>query len=77
VAAIVGNEDGAHAASAQIFQALNDVGWTIPAVGVCYWVGEAMGSTDFKDLAETPEMVSKTANMVASNATHLAKLLQA
>ena len=73
----MGNEDGAHAASAQIFQALNDVGWTIPAVGVCYWVGEAMGSTDFKDLAETPEMVSKTANMVASNATHLAKLLQA
>jgi multimeric flavodoxin WrbA len=36
VTAIVGNEDGAHAASSQIFQALNDVGWTIPAVAACY-----------------------------------------
>lgn len=75
VAAIVGNEDGAHASSAQIFQALNDVGWTIPAVAACYWVGEAMGSTDFKDLDETPEAVSKTAKMLASNAAHLAGLL--
>jgi hypothetical protein len=72
VAAIVGNEDGARFVSAQIFQALNDVGWTIPAVGVCYWVGEAMESTDFKDLEETPEMVSKTAKMLASNVVHLA-----
>jgi multimeric flavodoxin WrbA len=76
VAAIVGNEDGAHFASAQIFQALNDVGWTIPAVAACYWVGEAMGSIDFKDLDETPEMVSKAAKMVASNAVHLATLLK-
>ena len=76
VAAIVGNEDGAHFASAQIFQALNDVGWTIPAVAACYWVGEAMGSTDFKDLDETPKMVAKTAKMVASNAVHLASLLK-
>lgn len=75
VAAIVGNEDGAHFCSAQIFQALNDVGWTIPAVAACYWVGEAMGSTDFKDLDATPEMVSKTAKMLAGNATHLAGLL--
>jgi len=76
VAAIVGNEDGAHAASSQIFQALNDVGWTIPAVAACYWVGEAMGSVDFKDLKETPEMVGKTAKMVAGNAAHLARLLK-
>ena len=77
VAAIVGNEDGAHFCSAQIFQALNDVGWTIPAVAACYWVGEAMGSSDFKDLDEVPEMVTKTAAMVAANASHLAGLLQA
>lgn len=77
VAAIVGNEDGAHFSSAQLFQSLNDVGWTIPAVAACYWVGEAMGATDFKDLKSTPRMVSKTANMVASNAAHLANLLKA
>jgi len=76
VTAIVGNEDGAHFSSAQLFQALNDVGWTIPAVAACYWVGEAMGSTDFKDLQEAPEMVTKTAKMLASNAAHLAGLLK-
>lgn len=75
VAAIVGNEDGAHFCSAQMFQALNDVGWTIPAVGACYWVGEAMGSVDFKDLKATPNKVKETAKMVASNAAHLAGLL--
>src|SRR3546814_19846954 len=63
VVAIVGNEDGAHAISAQLFQALNDVGWTIPAVAACYWVGEAMGSVVFKDLGETREPVDKTAKM--------------
>ncbi|MNK43137.1 NADPH-dependent FMN reductase [compost metagenome] len=76
VAAIVGNEDGAHATSAQLFQALNDVGWTIPAVGACYWVGEAMGSTDFHDLPQTPEAVAKTAKMLAANAAHLAAVLK-
>lgn len=76
VAAIVGNEDGAHFSSAQLFQSLNDTGWTIPAVAACYWVGEAMGSVDFQDLDETPEKVTKTAKMVASNAAHLAGLLK-
>ncbi len=76
VAAIVGNEDGAHWSSAQLFQSLNDTGWTIPAVAACYWVGEAMHGTDFKDLDETPDKVRQTAGMVAGNAAHLAKLLQ-
>jgi multimeric flavodoxin WrbA len=77
VAAIVGNEDGAHWSSSQLFQTLNDVGWTIPAVAACYWVGEAMGSTDFKDLKKTPDKVEETAKMVAANAAHLAGLLKA
>jgi multimeric flavodoxin WrbA len=76
VAAIVGNEDGAHFSTAQIFQSLNDVGWTVPAVGAIYWVGEAYGDVDFKDLKETPEKVAKTAKMLAGNAAHLAGLLQ-
>lgn len=77
VAAIVGNEDGAHWSSSQIFQSLNDVGFTIPAVAACYWVGEAMGDVDFKDLDKTPKKVTETAKMVASNAAHLAGLLKA
>lgn len=76
VAAIVGNEDGAHAITASLFQALNDVGWTIPAWGACYWVGEAMRAVDFKDLEHLPRPVSDTAQMLAANAAHLAGLLQ-
>ena len=76
VAAIVGNEDGAHNVASQLFQALNDCGWTIPAVAACYWVGEAMHGTDFKDLEHRPQPVTRTAKMVASNAAHLARLLK-
>ena len=76
VSAIVGNEDGAHWASSQIFQSLNDTGWTIPPVANCYWVGEAMGSTDFKDLKQVPDKITQTAAMVASNAAHLAGVLK-
>ena len=76
VAGIVGNEDGAHRVTADLFQALNDVGWTIPAAAACYWVGEAMHGTDFKDLPQVPDVVQQTAAMLASNTAHLARLLQ-
>jgi len=74
--AIVGNEDGAHLVSAALYQALSDTGWTIPASAVSYWVGEAMGKTDFRDLPQVPEKVEQTAAMAASNAAHLAALLK-
>ncbi|MBB6122379.1 flavodoxin family protein [Sphingobium subterraneum] len=76
VTAIVGNEDGAHRISADLYQALNDVGWTIPAGAVSYWVGEAMGSTDFNELPQVPKIVRSTASMLASNAVHLATMLK-
>lgn len=76
VAAIVGNEDGAHAVAAQLFQGLNDLGWTIPAAAACYWVGEAMGRTDFNQLPAVPDKVTQTATLLASNAAHLARLLK-
>ena len=76
VVAVVGNEDGAHNVSADVFQSLNDTGWTIPAGASCYWVGEAMGSTDFNQLPKTPDKVVETAAMLASNTAHLAKLLK-
>ena len=75
VAATVGNEDGAHMVSAQVFQALSDVGFTIPAGGHAYWVGEAMGSVDFKDLDPVPKKVTDTVATLAANAAHLARLL--
>ena len=72
---VVGNEDGAHHTSAEVFQALNDVGFTIPAQAATYWVGEAMQSVDYKDKAPTPEKTDATTHMLARNATHLATLL--
>jgi multimeric flavodoxin WrbA len=77
VVAVVGNEDGAHHVSAELFQALSDVGFTIPANAVTYWVGEAMGRTDYKDLGIVPEKVVSTTATVARNAAHLAGLLEA
>jgi multimeric flavodoxin WrbA len=75
--AVVGNEDGAHHVSAELFQALNDVGFTIPANAVTYWVGEAMGSVNFVDLEEIPEAVRSTLSLVARNTVHAATLLKA
>jgi len=76
VFAIVGNEDGAHHVTAELAQSLNDVGWTIPAASACYWVGEAMNKKNFIDLPEVPKIIRQTAQMVASNAVHLALLLK-
>ncbi|WP_301361006.1 flavodoxin family protein [Stutzerimonas nitrititolerans] len=73
--AVVGNEDGAHHVVAELYQGLNDVGFTIPANGCTYWVGEAMGSTDYKD-AGPREKTANTNAMLARNAVHLAKLLK-
>jgi multimeric flavodoxin WrbA len=76
VAVVVGNEDGAHHVAAEFQQALTEVGFTIPAGGATYWVGEAMQGTDYKDLEKKPEVVTEWTKMLASNAAHLAKLLQ-
>jgi multimeric flavodoxin WrbA len=76
VIAIVGNEDGAHHSIAEISQALNDTGFTLPANGATYWVGEAMGSVDYNDLDETPEKTAGTTKTLAANAAHLARLLK-
>lgn len=74
--AVVGNEDGAHHVSAEVYQALSDVGFTIPANGVTYWVGEAMQGTDYQDLEQKPEKTQQTTKTLAANAAHLARLLK-
>jgi multimeric flavodoxin WrbA len=73
---VVGNEDGAHHVSAETYQALSDVGFTIPANAVSYWVGEAMHGTDYKDLKGVPDVVKTAIAMLVSNTVHLARLLQ-
>jgi multimeric flavodoxin WrbA len=74
-AVVVGNEDGAHKITADIYQALNDVGFSIPSQGGTYWNGEAMHTVDYKDLDETPEEVAQATATLARNAVHLATLL--
>jgi hypothetical protein len=73
--AVVGNEDGAHHVTAELYQALADVGFTIPANATSYWVGRAIQKTNFIDLKETPGEVVTAGAMLVSNTVHLAKLL--
>jgi multimeric flavodoxin WrbA len=75
IIAVVGNEDGAHHVAAELFQGLSDVGFTIPASGMTYWVGEAMHKTDYKDLPAGSETTNQATATAAANAAHLAQLL--
>ena len=77
VVAVVGNEDGAHHVTAELLQALNDVGFTVPAAGGTYWVGEAMGKVDYQDKHPRPEKTATATATAARNAAHLASLLKA
>ncbi|MDH2416056.1 NAD(P)H-dependent oxidoreductase [Nocardioides sp. CER19] len=74
--AVVGNEDGAHHVAAECQQALNEVGFSLPASGVTYWVGEALGSTDYQDVTPAPEQTTSMTKTVAANTAHLARVLK-
>jgi len=73
--AVVGNEDGAHHVTAEVLQALNDVGFTIAAAASTYWVGEAMGKVDYRDAGPKPDTTGSATKALAANAAHLAHLL--
>jgi multimeric flavodoxin WrbA len=73
--AVVGNEDGAHHVTAEVLQALNDVGFTIPATASTYWVGEAMGKVDYNDAGPKPDTTGRATKSLATNAAHVAHLL--
>lgn len=76
LAAVVGNEDGAHKIVADLFQALNDIGFSIAAQGCTYWNGEAMQGTDYTDLDDVPDAVASATANAARNAVHLATVLR-
>ena len=44
------------------------IGFTIPAGGVTYWVGEAMGEKEYKDFKQAPKAIAEWTPMLASNA---------
>jgi multimeric flavodoxin WrbA len=76
IVVVAGNEDGAHHCAAELIQAMTEVGFTCPAGSVTYWVGEAQGDKEYKDLVKTPKAVADTTAMLASNTAHLARLLK-
>ncbi|MBF6301362.1 flavodoxin family protein [Nocardia amamiensis] len=75
--AVVGNEDGAHKIVADLYQGLNDIGFTIPAQGCTYWNDQAMGGTDYRELDSVPKAVASATATLARNAAHLARVLRA
>ncbi|MFD8205965.1 NADPH-dependent oxidoreductase [Streptomyces sp. NPDC059695] len=66
----VGNEDGANHVSAELFQGLNDVCFSLAANAVTHWVGEAMQGTDYQDLDKTPEKTAATTRIRREQSTH-------
>lgn len=74
--AVVGNEDGAHHVIADLSQGLSEVGFTVPAQGATYWVGEAMHATDYQDLQNTPDVTATATRISVRNTAHLAALLR-
>lgn len=74
---VVGNEDGAHKVVADLSQALNDIGFSIPAQGCTYWNGPTMESTDYNDLDAVPDQVASATAAAARNAARLARTLKA
>jgi multimeric flavodoxin WrbA len=74
--AVVGNGDGAHHVSAELYQALNDTGFSLPPSAVTYWVGEAMQAVDYKDKDPQPEKTAQTTKTLALNCAHLARALK-
>jgi hypothetical protein len=77
ICCVVGNEDGAHHVGAEVLQALFEVGFTIPAGGSTYWVGEALGSDEYKEFKKAPKKVADWNKMLTANTAHLARLLKA
>lgn len=75
--AVVGNEDGAHHVIADLGQGLSDVGFTLAAQGSTYWVGQAIHTTDYQDLQQTPEVTANATGIATRNSAHLARLLKA
>ncbi|WP_238011228.1 hypothetical protein KZZ52_57240 [Dactylosporangium sp. AC04546] len=50
-------------------------GFTIPAAGGTYWVGEAMQKVDYSDAGPKPDTTGAATKTLAANAAHLARLL--
>lgn len=73
---VVGNEDGAHHVAGEIWQALNELGFSLAPSALTYWVGEAMTGKEYSEFTKPPKKVAIATAMAAAGAAHLAKLLK-
>jgi multimeric flavodoxin WrbA len=72
---VTGNEDGAHHVIAELAQAVNDIGYTIPAQAWTYWnKGPGPGPT-YLETDEGHEWSAKTARTAAANLIAVAEAL--
>jgi hypothetical protein len=74
--AVVGNEDGAHHVGSEVYQALNDLGFTLAANAMAYWVGEARTRREYRELKPVPPSTRDATKMMVRNAVYLARLLK-
>jgi multimeric flavodoxin WrbA len=74
---VTGNEDGAHHVIAELAQAVNDIGYTVPAQAWTYWnKGPGPGPT-YLETDEGHEWSAKTARTAAANLIAAAEALAA
>jgi multimeric flavodoxin WrbA len=74
---VTGNEDGAHHVIAELAQAVNDIGYTVPAQAWTYWnKGPGPGPT-YLETDEGHEWSAKTARTAAANLIATAEALAA
>jgi multimeric flavodoxin WrbA len=74
---VTGNEDGAHHVIAELAQAVNDIGYTVPAQAWTYWnKGPGPGPT-YLETEEGHEWSAKTARTAAANLVTVAEALTA
>ncbi len=74
---VTGNEDGAHHVIAELAQAVNDIGYSVPAQAWTYWnKGPGPGLT-YLETDEGHEWSAKTARTAAGNLIAVAEALAA
>ncbi|MDX6596508.1 MAG: hypothetical protein QOE87_395 [Gaiellales bacterium] len=74
---VTGNEDGAHHVIAELAQAVNDIGYTVPAQAWTYWNKGPGPGPSYLETDEGHEWSAKTARTAAANLIAAAEALAA
>jgi hypothetical protein len=72
---VTGNEDGAHHVIAELAQAVNDIGYTVPAQAWVYWNKGPGPSETYLETDDGHDWAAKTARTAAANLVTVATAL--